>query len=437
MTRLPLSAALLSALLAACAAAPALAQQPPATLQLGDLYQAAVATDPRTSQLALLDLQTGLRLRNISALRLPTFTVEGQAQYQSDVPHVPLPAGGRPLFQVPKDTYDGYVRIDQRLFDPSVSAQAALERAQLAEQQARVRSAVFSVRQQVNEAFFAAATLQERAGVLAASVADLEGRLTETEARVREGTAVAADAAFVEATLLQRRQDEDELRSARRAALARLSTIVGRAIAEDVAIGLPNLAAAVVTARQAPATVRSRPEFAQFASTRGRLARQQSLAMSATKPRLSAYARIGAGQPGLNFVGGEFQTYALGGVRLQWNAWNWGATKREGEALSIQQQIVAADEQAFAKGILEVIENDAATVDRLQHALAMDSRIVELRLLVERTTQVRMQEGVVTMSEYLARNAELVQARFAQAQHRVELAQAGARLLTTLGVEIR
>jgi outer membrane protein TolC len=417
--------------------APALAQQPAATLQLGDLYQAAVATDPRTAQLALLDTQTGLRLRNISALRLPTFTVEGQAQYQSDVPHVPLPAGGRPLFQVPKDTYDGYVRIDQRLFDPSVSAQAALERAQLAEQQARVRSAVFSVRQQVNEAFFAAATLQERAGVLAASVADLEGRLRETEARVREGTAVGADAAFVEATLLQRRQDEDELRSARRAALARLSTIVGRPIAEDVAIGLPELSPAVATARQSPATVRSRPEFAQFTSTRDRLARQQSLALSATRPRLSAYARIGAGQPGLNFVGGEFQTYALGGVRLQWNAWNWGATRREGDALAIQQQIVAADEQAFAKGILEVIENDAATVDRLQRALAMDQRIVELRQQVEGTTRVRMQEGVVTMSEYLARNAELVQARFAQAQHRVELAQASARVLTTLGVEIR
>jgi hypothetical protein len=43
----------------------------------------------------------------------------------------------------------------------------------------------------------------------------------------------------------------------------------------------------------------------------------------------------------------------------------------------------------------------------------------------------------VTASEYLDRNAELLQARFAQAGHRVELAQASARFLTTLGLEVR
>jgi hypothetical protein len=50
---------------------------------------------------------------------------------------------------------------------------------------------------------------------------------------------------------------------------------------------------------------------------------------------------------------------------------------------------------------------------------------------------VRLQEGVVTASEYLDRNAELLQARFARAGHEVELAQAGAHFLTTLGLEVR
>jgi hypothetical protein len=44
---------------------------------------------------------------------------------------------------------------------------------------------------------------------------------------------------------------------------------------------------------------------------------------------------------------------------------------------------------------------------------------------------------VVTASEYLDRNTELLDARFTQAAHRVELAQAGAKLLTTLGLEGR
>jgi outer membrane protein TolC len=51
--------------------------------------------------------------------------------------------------------------------------------------------------------------------------------------------------------------------------------------------------------------------------------------------------------------------------------------------------------------------------------------------------QARLQEGVVTASEYLDRSAELLQARFARVGHEVELAQASARLLTTLGLEVR
>jgi outer membrane protein TolC len=407
-------------------------------LDLGTLQQAAIDTDPRMQQFSLFTTQTDLRLRNISALRLPAVTVEGQTQYQSDVPHLPvaLPVIGT-LFRPPKDSYDGSLRIDQRLFDATVGAQGALERAQLAENQARVRTTLFTLRQQVNDAFFAAAALQARAGSLAATISDLTARLEETNARVREGTALAADAAAIEATLLQRQQDADDLQASRRAALDRLGTLAGQTISENDTLTLPDLTAAVVQARQSQATLRARPEFDQFARTRDRLTRQQDLTAAQERPRLSTYAKVGYGQPGLNFLSNEFQPYGLAGVRLQWNAWTWGSGGREREALAIQQRVVSADEAAFAKLLTTSIEGDETAIDRLQRSLASDERIVTLREQVERSTQLRLQEGVVTASEYLDRSAELLQARFARAGHEVELAQASARLLTTLGLEVR
>ena len=408
------------------------------SFELGALQQAAIDSDPRLQELQLLTTQSELRLRNIAAARLPSIVVDGQAQYQSDVPTPPLTLpGGRPLFSPAKATYDSGLRIDQRIFDATIDAQGALERAQLAEQQARVRTTLFSLRQQVNEAYFAAAALQARAGALAAAVSDLDARLTETNVRVREGAAIPADAAAIEATLLQRRQDEDELRASRRAALARLATLTGQAVTEDDTLALPDLPAAVARARQAPGDLRARPEYDQFARTRERLARQQEAATAQERPRISTFARLGFGRPGLNFISDQFESYGLGGVRVQWNAWTWGTAGREREALAIQQQVVAADQAAFAKGLSESIEGDEAAFDRLQRALALDERIVTLREQVERSTQLRLQEGVVTASEYLDRSAELLQARFARAGHQVELAQAGARLLTTLGLEVR
>ncbi len=408
------------------------------SVDIASLQQAAVDTDPRLQQLQLLNAQTELRLRNIAAARLPSITVDGQAQYQSDVPRPPLTLpGGLPLFLTPKATYDSGLRIDQRLFDASINAQGALERAQLAEQQARVRTTLFSLRQQVNEAFFTAAALQARQGALGAAITDLSARLDETNERVGAGTALQADAASIEATLLQRRQDEEELRAARRTALARLAILTGQTVSENDTLAMPDLAAAVSRARQASGELRARPEYDLFARTRERLAKQQDAAAAQERPRVSTFARVGYGRPGLNFVSDQFESYGLGGVRVQWNAWTWGSSSREREALAIQQQIVAADQAAFAKGLGESIEGAAATVDRLQATLALDDRIVALREQIERSTQARFQEGVVTASEFLDRSSELLQARFARATHQVELAQAGARLLTTLGLEVR
>jgi outer membrane protein TolC len=408
------------------------------TLELDGLYQAAVDADPRFHALQLQADQTDLRLRNIEAERLPAIAAEGQVQYQSDVPTAPvLVPGGQPLFTTPKDTYDAHVRIDQRLVDRTVRPRLAAERAQLAEGQARVRTTLFGLRQEVNDAFFTAALLQERAGTLEATIADLEGRLREMNVRVREGAALPADAAAIEATLLQRRQDAAELGATRHAALARLSRLTGRPIADTDVLAIPQLAATVARARSTLDATRARPEYEQFARTRERLARQQDVATAQDQPRISAFARVGYARPGLNFISDQFESYGLAGVQVQWKAWNWGTTNREREALALQQQIVSADEAAFAKGVVRATETDLAAIDRLTTALALDDRIVALREDIERSTQARFQERVLTAAEYLDRSTELLQARFARAGHRVELAQAGARLLTTLGLELR
>ena len=344
-------------LLWACAS-PAVAQPGPpgaaSTVELAALYQAAIDADPRFRALQLQSNQTELRLRNIEAERLPSIVAEGQAQYQSDVPTSPLlRPGGQPVFSAPKDTYDAHVRIDQRLFDKTVQPRLAAERAQLAEAQARVRTTLFGLRQEVNDAFFSAALLQERTGTLAATIADLEGRLREMNVRVREGAALAADAAAIEATLLERRQDEAELGATRRAALARLSRLTGRSIADDRRPRCcPDLAAAVSAGardggrhpRAARSTNSSRARASAWRGSRMSRAAQD-------QPRVSAFARVGYGQPGLNFISDQFESYGLAGVQVQWKAWTWGATDREREALALQQQIVAADEAAFTKGL--------------------------------------------------------------------------------------
>ncbi len=418
----------------------AVAQQRAAgdTLSLSLIQQLAAAADPRTRELALQEGASALRVRNIAAERLPSFSIEGQAQHQSDV--VTFPFTG-PLAQSaprpPHDTYDASLRIQQALFDPTNRPRRTLEQAQLDESQARLRATLFALRQDVNTAFFNAAQLQERGAEIALVIGDLEARLDDANKRVRGGTALPSEAASIEATLLQRRQDELEVRANRRAALEVLATLTGRTYEDSDILGLTDLSARVTQARAAFDQVRARPEYVQFASARARLQAQERVLDAQQQPRLSAYARAGYGLPGLKQITNEFDAYWLAGVQVQWRPWTWGSAARDRATLALQQQITTAEETAFTRDLQRAVQRDIAALDRLQSALALDDQIVTLRERIERETRVRFDERVVTAADYLDRRSDVLEARLTRARHRVELAQAQAQFLTTIGLEVQ
>jgi outer membrane protein TolC len=431
----------LAALLMAVAA-PGLAQPVRSAdrepLQLGALQHEAAAADARTREAELLSRQTDLRLRSIDVERLPSLSALGQSQYASDAATAPfsLP-GGQPAFAAPRFTYDASLRVDQRLYDASMQPRRDLARADLAESQSRLRTALFALRQEVNDAFFGAALLQEQLAALTATLDDLEGRLNEMTRRVREGAALPGEAAAIEATLLQQRQQADALRASRRAALARLAILTGRAIDPDAAVVvLPELTDRLSQVRDTLGA-RARPEYEQFDRAREKAARQQDVAKAADRPQLSAFGRGGFGRPGLNFASDRPEGYALAGVQLQWKAWTWGTSDRERDILTLQQTIVSAEEAAFTSTLRRATQADLAAIEHLEASLPTDDRIVALREGIDRTARVRLGEGVITASEYLDRRTEWLNAQFERSRHRVELAQARARVLTTLGLEVQ
>lgn len=411
---------------------------PAQPIELGALQDAARSTDPRLQQLQLEAEQLELRLANIVAERRPSIAVEGQAQYQSDVIQIPLRSpDGSPVPSPPKDTWDASVRLEQMILDPSVRARVAAERARLAEQNARVETALYAIRQEVNEAFFAAASLQEREAQVETAITDLEARLEDTRIRVAEGVALPGDAATIEAALLARRQDKLQLHAQRNGALGRLAELTGQTITPSSELTLPDHSAAVGRATADIAQLRARPEYEQFARTKDRLAAQMDVVETRGEPRVSAYGRAGYGKPGLNPLSTGFDTYLLAGVRLQWKPWDWGVAAREKKQLELQQQTVESEEDAFARNLRKSIQNDVAAISQLTEVLALDARIVELRELIERETRARYQERAVTAAEMVDKTTDVLEARLLRAVHQVELAQARARMLTVLGLEAR
>ncbi|HET7552577.1 MAG TPA: TolC family protein [Gemmatimonadaceae bacterium] len=414
------------------------AAPPRDTLTLAALQAAAVQHDPRARQLDLLASRSALREKTLNAERLPALGLAAQGQYQSDVPEIPLafPGGVTPPLP-PHDSYDAHLEAREPLYDPSRGARRGVERATLAESQARVRTALYQLRQEVSDAYFTALLLRAQRAELETAVADLEARLRQARDRVREGSALPSEQATLEAELLRTRQSLAELDANRGAALDVLGDLTGRTIGGSDSLALPDLADEVARARGSLDSLRARPEYEQFARTRDLLERQQSSVAAQNQPRVSAFGRAGYGRPALNPLGTEFDEYWLAGVRVEWSPFDWGSTGRQQEELALQRQIVATEESAFTERIRRGVASDLATVDRLERTLAADDTIIALRERVLDETRIRFNEGVVTSAEYVDRETDALNARLARASHRVELERARARFLTLTGVEVR
>ncbi|MEP6999887.1 MAG: TolC family protein [bacterium] len=407
------------------------------TVRLGTLHTSALQRDPRARALELLSAQARLRQRNFDAELRPSLSVESQAQYQSDVARVPLVLPGVTLPTPAHDTYDAKLVAQQRLFDATRAPRRAVEDAQVAESQARLRATLFGVRQNVNDLYFASLRAQSQLAELATTITDLEAQLHVAETRVREGSALASEELAIRAELLRRRQSVAELIALRRASLEVLADLTGTPLDTLTVLETPELGAEVARVRTELPSLRTRPEYEQFARARDVLQRQDDVRASQDKPKVSAFGRAGYGRPGLNPLSDTFDGYWLAGVQLQWTPWNWGTTARDREVLSLQRQIVSADEQQFTESLRRGVAQDLATIDRLDAVVSSDDDIVSLRERIAAETSARFGEAVVTSAEYVDKQTDVLSARITRALHRVELAQARARFLTTLGVEVK
>lgn len=406
------------------------------SLRLSTLRTTALALDPRAAQLELLAAQSALRLSNINATLRPAFSIAGQGQYQSDVASIPINLPGVTLPKPPHDTYDAHVEALQPILDPTLSARRNVERAQTAESQARVRTALYSITQSVNTAFFTALRAQSQAAELETTLTDVEAQLHVADDRVKAGTVLPSEANLLRAELLRRKQAVAEQNAGRRAAIAVLSDLTGKHIDPSTPLSAPDLTNAVPVINDS-ISVRNRPEYEQFQRSLDVLQQTEAASKAQERPRVSAFGRAGYGKPGLNALRDQFETYWLAGIQFQWNPFNWGSTGRDRQVTELQKSIVSTEEKAFTESLRRGVEEDIASIDRLDSALVEDDQIIALRENILAETRARYSEAVLTSADYIDRQTDLLAARLSRASHRVELAQARAHLLTTLGIEVR
>ena len=129
----------------------------------------------------------------------------------------------------------------------------------------------------------------------------------------------------------------------------------------------------------------------------------------------------------------SFRPWWLFGAKLTWNPWNWNQNKNEKQILSVQSDILRAQQETFDKNLRITSRKELGEIAKYAEMLPQDEGIIELRAKITRTAASQLDNGVITSSDYIARLNEETQARLSLEIHRVQLVRAKLNYLYTQG----
>jgi len=428
----------------------------PDTVRLGQLYEAAERGDPRYDQIRLYEKISDLTLRSVSTGRRPQVDLSAEAAYQTETVSIPidaldaatLPNGASLHFPTPpKDRYEVAAEIRQLLYDGGrIASEERIHHTRLFEQTAQIRSSLYGLRADVNQAFFAAVLQQEQRAQLDILADELRARQRLIRAQAQSGNALPSDEAAIAAELINVRQRMAAAEGVRRAALRRLELLTAQTVSPGDVLTVPDVeqeAAALVddvlslnATRLDFTGVSGRPELERFAAARARAAAEARAAETATRPQVTVFARIAAGRPGFDFFDDSIRPFGVFGLRARWPVWDWNATANRADAFTLQEEVITAEEAAFKVRLRRDVLSSVFTIEQLAALAAGDERAISLRERAERTALRQLEEGVLVAADYLEKRNDVFEARLQYRIHRVKLAEARVQLLTMLGVDM-
>lgn len=411
-------------------AATPVAAQNDASLTLEYCQQQARENYPLLKQKDLLKQSSDLTIENISKTYLPTFVLNGQATYQSKVVEIPFTVPGQEFPEFPKDHYQFTLDLAETIYDGGASReQKKIQAAGLLAEQQKVEVDLYQLRQQVNLIYFAILLGDKTIEQLNISKNDLQKKYEQVQVVVKNGASLKSNAEQIKAEILKLDQQITSAIAVKTAYIKSLEVLINKPL--DAASTLLEVPA--VTAELPSYSVALRPDFMLLQQQQLSLEAMKGLTKSKTTPKAGAFAQLGYGLPGLDPFSTTFEPYYIAGLKLSWNIWNWNASSNERQIYAIQQQVL--DQQMEALNINVKLQSiqQLEEISKLNKLIAQDQELIELRKSISKTASNQVDNGAITVTDYLTQvNAQYL-AEISFKTHELQLVYAQINYLTTLG----
>lgn len=383
-------------------------------LSLDTCYALARQNYPLVRQYELIARSGAYSVSNAAKGYLPQLSFSGQATYQSDVVHIPLP--GNLLPELAKDQYKVQADVSQTIYDGgAIRHEKELYKANTAVQQQQLEVNLYALKDRVSQLFFGILLSDEQLKQNTLLQEDLQSGIHKTEGAVNNGVALRSSLDELKAELLNAQQSRTQLTALRKGYLLMLSQFINRPLPDDIVLLKP-----------APASILTdinRPELNLYNLQRQSLTiREQQLKVSYL-PKVSAFAQGAYGRPTFNFISNDFGLFGLAGIRFSWALGSLYTNHNSRQILQLNKQDLDIQQETFlfnTKLSITRAQHDAAQYEEM---LSQDESIIALRNSVKNAAAAQLENGVITSHDYISQVNAAAQARQQQALHEIQLLQ--------------
>ena len=387
-------------------------------ITLYDCYTLAETNYPLVKQSKLLEQQNQIDSGIISNSKLPQFSLDAQATYQSDVIEIPIPNTN--IESLNKDQYRATVSVNQIIYNGGLTdASLQVRSAQLKTKQKQVEISLYQLKQQINQLYFSILLSQESELLLNAKQRQLQVKHKEVQSGIKYGVILPSSDKIIKAELLKIGQQFQELKSNKIVLIETLSSLISQPLDVSTLFQSPLIEAQLQTEL-------SRPELELFQLKKEEIENSKNLLSKQNALKLLGFATGGYGNPGLNMLDNSLQPFYTLGVKLHWNVFDWNSNKKQRESLVINKDIIDNETEIFKLNTNIKLNQQQKEIDKMEAIISSDAEIINLRKEVLQTADSQLKNGVITSSAYITELTNLYEDKNTLVKHEIQLQLAKA-----------
>lgn len=333
---------------------------------------------------------------------LPQIAFNGQTTYQSDVTGLGIEIPNLRMTPINKDQYKTFVDVNQLIYDGGASKiRNMLQEISSNNAQTRIQIANRNLLLETQKMFFSALLAQENHLIWETAKEEIIARKTALESGLRFGARTKNQLDILDVELLKIEQQITDISAAKNIAVDMLNLLTGLNLNKQTKFQIPQDIQSI-----SPLSFDTF-EMKVLQNQQSIVAANQELNQSKLRPKAIVFGQGGYGNPALNMLRNEFQSYYLLGIRLNWDISSFYTKNINQKSEQLQKELINQQKIDLERQISMQHTKMSEEVKRFETLIQQDRGMITLRERISKTAASELDMGTITATQFVSeKNAE-------------------------------